>query len=214
MSRVLGGGFGRGRMTGAVATMVLTAVMGVAWVPTAAHAAAPDPEGGVVEVVRRGATMIETETHPITDDVFAQDSLEVASTLEVGESATVSSADSETVVYAASSSCTTSITVYNPYRKYESSKYWATSKIKVSRSSGCAAKSYWNFLSFDSGWLEGYGWVSYNNFTVQPGYATTSWASRSCSTTSNSADWKAILTASYEGSPIDESPATSLACRK
>lgn len=193
--------------------MVLTAAMGLAWVPTAAQAAAPDPEDGVVEVVRRGAAMIETETHPIAGDVVVQDSLKVASTLEVGESATLSSAGSETVVYAASSSCTTSVTVYNPYRKYESSKYWATSKIKVSRSSGCTSKSYWNFLSFDAGWLGGYGYRSYNNFTVQPGYVTTSWASYTCSTTSSSGNWKAILTASYEGSSIDESPATSLACR-
>ncbi|WP_143338154.1 hypothetical protein [Demequina sp. NBRC 110054] len=160
-----------------------------------------------------GTVVVETETQPISADAAVADALEVADDLEVGESATLSSATSQTVVYAASSACNVSYTVYKPYRKLSSGSYWATSKVSLTRSSGCsAAQSYYSYLERKS--TLNIASVGYSKFTVKPGYTTTSWVSYKCSSTSSKNTWYSDFSRTLWGDSIEQSDAASLNCTK
>lgn len=149
--------------------------------------------------------------HKVTD-VPADDDTIIQSDLKVGQSVTVRTANSSEVQYAVSAACTMSTTVYSPYRKYQSSSYWATSKVKITRSSGCPKATFFNYAMFDRG-LFGYASFSEGEFTVKPGRTVTSWASARCKTTSPAGNWKSGVSASQWGSLFASKGPTSLHCR-
>lgn len=172
--------------------------------------AIPGPDGSLVPGPAEGSAQVETMFE--VEEVAIDDSSVARPSLKVGQSATIVSADSREIQYAVSSACTMSTTVYDPYRKYSSGSYWATAKVTISRSSGCASKDYFDYLSWDSGWLSGWGSVAETRFTAKPGYSVTAWASRRCVNTST-ADWKTGVAAAVWGDIFSSSGPTALSCR-